>query len=215
MNIGRRLARPDFFPVLLLCACIVRLWLMPLPSGFWVDELVTVFVVRYPHDPSFAAVPQVPESIYYRLPELSRMLFGNSEAAFRLPSIIAMGAALFFVARIAARLIYPAAAWFAVFACLAFRTFDYFAVDARPYGLGIAVASAGVLFLIRWFDNARWLDEALFVVLAACLWRVHLFYWPFYLLYAMYAAIRLFRRDTRVNSVQIAVAVISLACLLR
>ena len=199
---------------LLLAACIVRLWLMPLPSSLWVDELVTVFVVRYPNDPSFAAAPQVPESLYYHLPRLAQAVFGNSEAALRLPSVLAMGAALFFIARIAARLIHPAAAWFAVFACLAFRTFDYFAADARPYGLGIAVASASILFLIRWLDNARWLDEAVFVVLAAVLWWVHLFYWPFYLLYAMYAAIRIFRKDTPVSATQIIVAVAAIACAL-
>ncbi len=203
--------RTTYILIPLLAACIARLWLMPLSSSLWVDELVTVFVVRYPGHPSFAAAPQVPESIYYVLPRLAWTFFGSSEAALRLPSVIAMGAALFFIARIAARLIHPAAAWFGVFACLAFRTFDYFAADARPYGLGIAVASAGVLFLIRWFDHARGFDEGVFILLAALLWRVHLFYWPFYLLFAMYGAIRLFQRDTRVSKVQIAVALAATA----
>ena len=31
----------------LLCLCILRLWLMPLPSSLWVDELGTVFVVHH------------------------------------------------------------------------------------------------------------------------------------------------------------------------
>jgi hypothetical protein len=99
-----------------------------------------------------------------------------------------------------------------VFACLAFRNFDYFAVDARPYGLGMAVAAASVLFLVRWFDEARWVDEAVFVALAALLWRIHLFYWPFYLVYAFYALLR--RGDTKVSGRQIAVAVVALAAAL-
>jgi hypothetical protein len=53
---------------LLLFVCIARLWLMPLPSGFWVDEMVTAFVVQHPGDPSLAVAPQVPSSIYYWLP---------------------------------------------------------------------------------------------------------------------------------------------------
>jgi hypothetical protein len=31
----------------LLAACIVRFWLMPLPTSFWVDEMVTAFVIHY------------------------------------------------------------------------------------------------------------------------------------------------------------------------
>jgi len=179
--------------ILLLALCIARVWLMPLPSSLWVDELVTFFVVRHPGDPSFAVAPQVPLSIYYWLPRASLAIFGDSAIALRLPSILAMAAALYFIARLAAKLIHPAAAWFAVFAALAFRNFDYFAVDARPYALGIAIGTASVLFLIRWFDEARLRDAALFVLLAAVLWRVHLFYWPFYLLYLGYAVVT-FRR---------------------
>ena len=104
---------------LLLAACVTRLWLMPLRSSFWLDELVTSFVVKYPAHPSFAIAPQVPESLYYWLPRAMQALFGFSEVAYRLPSVIAMGIALFLVARIAARLIHPQAAWFAVFACFA------------------------------------------------------------------------------------------------
>jgi hypothetical protein len=206
--------RFDFLPIPLLAAFIARVWLMALPSSLWVDELVTVFVLRFPGHPSFAAAPQVPLSIYYALPKFSWAMLGDSEAALRLPSILAMAAALFFIARLAARLIDPRAAWLAVFACLAFRNFDYFAVDARPYALGIAVASASLLFLIRWFDRARWFDEAIFVVLAAFLWRIHLFYWPFYLVYLVYAAIRLARGDTRVGAGQIPAAVATLAAAL-
>jgi hypothetical protein len=188
---------------LLLAACVTRLWLMPLPSSFWLDELVTSFVVKYPAHPSFAIAPQVPESLYYWLPRAMQALFGFSEVAYRLPSVIAMGIALFLVARIAARLIHPQAAWFAVFACFALSGLDYFADDARPYGTGIAVASAGIFFLIRWLDRARWPDALLFLLFAAALWRVQLIYWPFYAVYAGYAAVRLGKRETGVRPIQI------------
>src|SRR3984885_8416606 len=89
----------------LLAACITRLWLMPLPSSFWVDEMATVFVVHHgPEDPSFAVAPQVPDSIYYQLPRAAESLFGFSEAAYRLPSVLLMGLALFLIGRLAALL---------------------------------------------------------------------------------------------------------------
>src|SRR5271169_3298394 len=96
---------------LLLAACITRLWLMPLNSSFWVDEMATVFVVQHgANHPSFAVAPQVPDSIYYRLPQAAERLFGFSEISYRLPSVFLMGIALFLIARLSARLIAPEAA---------------------------------------------------------------------------------------------------------
>ena len=184
---------------LLLAASITRLWLMPLPSSFWVDEMATVFVVHHPDHPSFAVAPQVPDSIYYQLPRASEFLFGFSEVAYRLPSVLLMALALFLIARLAARLIHPGAAWFVVFVCLSMRGINDQAADARPYALGTLIAAASLWFLVRWFDSARWWDAALFIVLAALLWRVHLLFWPFYVVLAVYAIARLVNRDTRVG----------------
>jgi hypothetical protein len=77
----------------ILGACLWRLWLLPLSSSLWLDEMVTAFVVRYPAHWSFAAAPQVPASIYYWLPRVSETLFGSSEIAFRIPSVLVMGMA--------------------------------------------------------------------------------------------------------------------------
>lgn len=182
-----------------LALCLARFWLMPLFSSYWVDEMATLFVVRQgASDPSFAAAPQVPQSLYYLLAGLAGRLFGFGEAAMRVPSLLAMGVALFFIARLAARLIHPAAAWFAVFGCLSLRGIDYQAADARPYALGSCVAAAGVWFLVRWFDTCRWRDAALFVLCGALLWRVHLIYWPFYFVFAAYAVARIGFRETAV-----------------
>src|SRR5579883_557957 len=184
----------------LLGLCLIRLWLMPLASSFWVDETATAFVVTHgASDPSFAAAPQVPLSIYYVLPRLSIRLFGASETAYRLPSLLALAIALLLVARLAARLIDPAAAWFAAFACLALKGFDYQAADARPYALGTAVACAAIWLQLRWLDRARWSGAAAFAAMAALLWRVHLLYWPFYGVLALYTVVRIGRRDTAVT----------------
>src|SRR5205085_3404586 len=120
--------------------------------------------------------PQAWKSIYYYLPRAAATLFGPSEIALRLPSILLMGLMLFLIARLAARLIHPQAGWFAVFACLTLRGINYEAADARPYALGMAIAAGSVYFLVRWLDSARWMDAALFVLFAATLWRVHLLF---------------------------------------
>src|SRR5208283_199571 len=117
---------------------------MELPSSFWTDETGTVFVVRYGASQAATAV-----SIYYALPRAAEALGGYSEVVYRLPSTLAMGLALLLIARLAARLIHPQAAWFAAFACLSMHGFNFQAADARPYGLGMAVMAAGLWFLVR------------------------------------------------------------------
>ena len=71
------------------------------------------------------------------------------------------------------------------------------AADARPYALGTCLAAASLWFLIRWMDSGRWWDAGLFIIFAALVWRVHLLFWPFYLVVGLYAGFRLIRHDAR------------------
>jgi hypothetical protein len=163
--------------------------MMQLPSSFWVDEMATVFVVEHgAGDPSLKVAPQVPQSIYYSV--IRAFSPGRSEVAYRLPSILFMGLALIFVASLAARLIDRDAWWFAIFACFALPGINYEAANARPYAMGICVAAAALYFLVRWLDTARLWNAALFVIFAALLWRVHLIFWPFYVVFMANAILR-------------------------
>ena len=166
---------------------------MPLGSSFWVDEMATVFVVEHgAGDPSLQVAPQVPQSIYYSF--VRPVVWGRSEIAYRLPSVFFMALALLFVGLLSARLIHPDAWWFAIFACFALKGIDYEAANARPYAMGMCVAAAGLYFLIRWLDTQSLWDAALLLILAALLWRVHLIFWPFYLVFPLYAVLRV--KDT-------------------
>ena len=195
-------------PVLLLL-CIARMWVMPLGSSFWVHEAETAFVVHHgANHPSLAIIAPAIGSVYYWLPRASEAVFGFSEVAERLPSVVALGIALFFIARIAARLIHEEAAWFAVFACLTLRVFNYEAADARPYALGTCVAAASLWLLIRWLDSGKWLDGILFLAAGALLWRVHLVYWPFYFVFALYFLARGDRKTSWIQTIAIAAGLV-------
>ena len=178
---------------------VIRLWLMPLTSSFWIDEIATVFVVHSgAHDASLKVAPQVGQSIYYALPGILERIFGTSEISYRLVSLLAMAATLYFVFRLAVRLIHPQAGWFAVLACLALRGFNYQAADARPYAVGTCVAAGSLVLLVRWLDSGHLWDGLYFAVAASLLWRVHLIYWPFYGVYFAYTIARLLKRETNV-----------------
>jgi mannosyltransferase len=186
------LARRSLLPFL-LALLVIRLWLTPLPSSFWLDETATVFVAQHgSHDPSLNDVaPQAWRSWYYPVIHLWGTLFGFSEAVTRVPSILAMLVALVLVARLSKRLIHPESAWFAVFACFALAGMNYQAANARPYALGMCLFAAALLFLVRWLDSAAWLDALLFVACAASVLYVHLLFWPSCLVFALYATIRI------------------------
>jgi len=191
--------RLNLLLALVLFLSIARLWIISLHTSFWVDEMVTVFVVHNgPNHPSLSIAPQVSKSIYYAVARAADSLFGVSEVGYRLPSILAMGLALLLVARLAARLIHPDAAWFAVFACLALKAVDSEAADARPYALGMFVSAAALLFLVHWLDTNRSIPAAAFVLSGALLWRVHLLFWPVYLVFVLYACVRRARHETKV-----------------
>jgi hypothetical protein len=67
-----------------------------------VDEMVTAFVVHYgAQHPSLAVAPQVTASLYYSLPRAAEAVFGFSETAFRIPSVLLMGIGLVLIARLA------------------------------------------------------------------------------------------------------------------
>jgi hypothetical protein len=177
---------------------------MPLPSSFWVDETVTAFVVRHGRDhPSLQAAPQVAESIYYSLAALADRIFGLSEIGYRIPSLLALTSALYLIARLAAALIHPDAGWFAAFACMAFRPFNHQAADARPYALGTCVLAAAVWYLVRWLDEGRRRHAFLFGLFAALLWRIHLLFWPLYVLFVLYVIVRRLRGETRVGWLEV------------
>ncbi|MCE5307495.1 MAG: hypothetical protein LLG20_07620 [Acidobacteriales bacterium] len=194
--------------------CVYRFWITPLASSFRVDEAVTAFVVRFgAGHASLRVAPQVPQSIYYALPSLMDRWFGFSEVWHRVPSILAAAGAALVMAWIARRLIHPQAGWFAALGCFAMSGINAEAVDARPYALGMLVAALCVVFLIRWLDEARVADAALFILFAALLWRTHLVYWPFYSVLPLYAGTRLLKKETpaRWRDVAFVFAVLGLA----
>jgi Domain of Unknown Function (DUF1080)/Dolichyl-phosphate-mannose-protein mannosyltransferase len=184
----------------LLAAALFKLWILPLRSSFWVDEMVTAFVVHYGSaHPSLSVAPQVTATIYYWLPWAAEHLAGFSEVVYRIPSTLLMGVALFLLARLAMRLIHPRAGWFVVFAALSLRGFNYEAADARPYALATCVALAAAWFLVRWLDTGRSIDALFYLIFAALVWRVHLILWPFYGVLAGYTLVRAVRGETPVT----------------
>ncbi|MGE5413258.1 MAG: glycosyltransferase family 39 protein, partial [Syntrophomonadaceae bacterium] len=147
---------------------VLRLWVMPLFSSLWLDEFGTVWVT----DAGLAGVverlrlfPQSPA--YAGLVAVGRTVLGSSEPALRLPSIVAMLAAVLLVGRLARSCFGRAAGAPAAGVFLLFPAIEFAAVDARPYAFAVLFATAALLALRRLLESGRPGDAAAYVGAAA------------------------------------------------
>lgn len=174
---------------------------MALPSSFWLDETATIFVAQHGagHPSILEAGPQSWRSWYYPAIRVEGTLFGYSEVATRIPSVLSMAGLLALLSLLAKRLIHQQAGWFAVFVCLALPGINYQAANARPYAAGMCAFAAALLFVVRWLDGGRWRDAILFAGCAALVLYIHLMFWPLCLLFGLYTLVRVACRETPVT----------------
>lgn len=152
---------------------VVQLWFGMIATSFWLDEAGTWWVVKdgavETVHRAFAWSGQSP--LFYLIEWLSSRIFGLNEIALRIPSVLAMMGALYFIYRIAER-VYDRASAVAVafvFLCAA----SFYAVDARPYALALLCLNASVWALLRWLDTNRLADALLYVIAGTLLIYAH------------------------------------------
>ncbi len=173
-----------------LAVVVVRLWIQPMSSSFWLDETGTFLIVqgsfaqmlakcaRWVGQPTFFAAIVWP---FAQLP-------GPREVIFRIPSLIGLSLATIFVYRIGKRLLGIEAARAAVLIFAALSAF--YASDARPYALGLMAASGAVLFLIRWMDDSALIDAICYAFFAALTVYFHFLFGAMFLVHGGYILLR-------------------------
>lgn len=150
----------DWLPGALVGLALAVLWIRPIGSSLWLDELGTYWIVRRSLsdaiDLSWRFAGQSPA--YYVIAWVARVLGRGNEIILRLPSLAAAGTATFLLARLAKRLFGSTTAWpsavvFAVTPIVAFS-----AIDARPYAFAyLALAGATLTLVILLQDGGyRW-----------------------------------------------------------
>lgn len=144
---AHHVGRLPWLPLLGLSAWyIAHVW-FPAHRELWYDELLTYYIARMPTlGQLLNALRQIdlnppPE---YLLVRLSMFLFGNSEAAVRLPSMLAFYGGSMFLFFYLRRKVGDAFACFGV-ALLWFSDVFYLAAEARSYGLVLLFFSALLL----------------------------------------------------------------------
>ena len=193
---------------------VARLWAMPLAASLWLDEFGTVWVT----DAGLSRVVErarfFPQSIpYAALVAIARGAFGSSEIVLRVPSLLAMLAAAWLVARLARACFGAEAGLLAGGAFLLFPAIEFAAADARPYAFGVLAATAALLFLKGWLDGGRVGEAVGYVLAAATAVYFHYLFAAALAGHAVYAVYR-WRRGTPVSLRAMAAAAAGVAVLL-
>jgi uncharacterized membrane protein len=144
--------------VLLVVATATLLWLPPLDSSLWLDEIDTYFTIK---DGVFASIqrnllahPQC-STLYNVIMALVVGIFGSSETALRLPSLLATVVAAVYLFRIGARLVDRETGLLACVVFVGLRDVSFAAVDARSYAFAMAACVASSYHFLRFVEPLR------------------------------------------------------------
>lgn len=123
--------------------------------GLWADELATWGMASTPWGRMWPVLGNVDASIapYYAFVHVLGDLFGPSDLVLRLPSALAMTAAVGIVAAIGSRLAGPRLGLIAGLLFVALPTTSRYAQEARPYAIAVFAVALATLLLLRVLDE--------------------------------------------------------------
>jgi hypothetical protein len=191
------------------------LWIRPIGSSLWTDELGTWWVIsgtaRQVVQRAEAVQGQSP--LYYLIAWVTTHVTGRSELGLRLPSLLFCAVAALLIYRIARRLIDVETARIAVITFAVWPSIAFAASDARPYALATLAAVASAWALVVWLDSPRVWKATCYVVLAAIVPYVHPVFGLVLIPEMIYALARIRERSTSLKLRDVSIVVIGIAAL--
>lgn len=188
------------------------LWIPPLTSSLWTDEAVTHWIIRDGLAELWhRALEFEGESpLYFVIMGGVRRLFGSTEFAMRLPSLLAMALAAYLLYRIARRLADSETGLLAAAVFVAIPGVLFAAADARSYSFAILAVVASTLALVRWAEEGSSRDGVVYILLAALALYFHYFSATALAVHPFYALQRRDQRFMRRFAVGFACVVVSI-----
>jgi mannosyltransferase len=179
---------------------VLALWMVPMISSLWLDELGTWWVVkaglRQAIDRAWTFQGQSP--LYYVIEWAARAIGGDTEIVLRLPSLAASVGSALILAGLVRRLIGREAARVSVLVFAATSVVAFEASEARPYAIATLAVVAATSALVRWLDQGGWAHAIVYTVLAVLVVWVHYLFALVLISHGVYALVRLRRGQTGV-----------------
>ena len=190
------------------------LWVIPIRSSLWLDELVTFWSAYKGIGPAIARSQFWPgqNTAYTVLISAIIRVAGTSEVVLRLPSLGAAVLTAWLLFRLGEVLFDKEAG---ILVVVVFTSLHEVAreaaTNARPYGIALLLVVASMLQLVRWLDTQRLRNLAGFTVTAAAVPYFHLLFATIYLVFFAYGVYRcLTERQIRIKQIALAAVVIAL-----
>ena len=146
----------------------ISIWFLAIRAPLWLDETVSYWQIagglRQIWSRSLP-VPSFPAYLYILW--LTKSLFGNRELILRIPSILAMFAAVYVFYRCARELFSRDVALVATVLFAFHGEIVFEAIDVRPYALAILTTNLAILSFLRWIKTNKLSYAAMFGVASA------------------------------------------------
>jgi hypothetical protein len=198
--------------VALALAEIFCLWVCPLTSSLWLDELVTFWSACKGIMPAIERSQFWPgqNAPYTVLIAAMIRIVGTSEVVVRLPSLAATLATAWLMFRLGERFIDREAGILVVtvFASLHGIAKDA-AANARPYAIALLLVVTAMSQLVKWLDMKRLRNMIGFILAAAAIPYFHLLFTTTYLVFLAYGAYMWRAGKTRITSLFLPAAIVA------
>ena len=160
------------YPVSLLAS--LSIWLLAVRAPLWVDETLAYWQVSGGFGRIWSRSAQMPSSIGYLYTLwFARSILGSQEIALKIPSMLAMLGAAYFLFRIARELFGREIAFLT---CIFFCTHPdvvFAATDARPYAFALLATNLAIFLFIQWMTRHEMRYAILFGIAAAGILYFH------------------------------------------
>ncbi len=185
------------FYLFLICILFIVFFIPTIRQSLWIDETVTFWVVKDGFwDLVYRAVHYQGQSpFYYFIVWCFIQILGNAEWVLRLPSILSLILACFFLYQLCLVLFDREWAFFSIicFICLLQLPATYVGRDARPYGLAMMLSVLSVLYFIKWLQDGRARYQRAYIIALTATCYAHILFTPIFFIHLCYYLI--FKKD--------------------
>ena len=153
-----------------LLAALLGVTVYPeLSSSLWADEAGTWWIVKdgLRDAGSRALWWSATSPLYYAVIWVVVQVFGLSEVALRMPSVVFSVGTAVILYKLGQRWLDAEGAALSVVFFFCLPTVQFTVIDARPYALGLLLLVGAWLAMMRWLEHDRWWDGAAFILCAA------------------------------------------------
>jgi len=175
----------------------LSIWFLALRAPLWLDETLAYWQVSGGFAKVWSRSALMPSSIGYLYTLwAAKSILGSTEVALRMPSLLALLAAVYFLFRSARELFGQETAFLAaIFSAIQYNVV-FAATDARPYACALLATTLSIFAFIRWMTTRQMRQAVLFGAAAAGILYFH------YLFGAILPAFAIYYLVVRYSSVK-------------